>query len=68
MDTECIQDVYNPEAQFRLGNGSEDKGRIGESESAESAAPTHKRFVNLLLKKLMLTAKNATTMWTRNAL
>ena len=52
VDTECIQDVYNPEAQFRLGNGSEDKGRIGESESAESAAPTHKRFVKPTLEEV----------------
>lgn len=52
VETECIQDVYNPEAQFRLGKGSVDESRIGEGNSADGAAPTPKRFVKPTLEEI----------------
>lgn len=51
-ETECIQDVYNSEAQFRLGKGSVDESRIGEGNSADGAAPTPKRFVKPTLEEI----------------
>lgn len=56
-ETECIQDVYNPEAQFRLGKGSVDESRIGEDNSADGAAPTPKRFVKPVLEEIEVYCK-----------
>lgn len=45
VDTDCIQNGYNSDAQYRLGQGSIDQHSIGEGNSADGAAPTPKRFV-----------------------
>lgn len=45
LDTDCIQNGYNSDTQYRLGQGRVDKDSIGEGNSADGAAPTPKRFV-----------------------
>lgn len=52
VDTDCIQNGYNSDTQFRLGQGRVDKHSLGESNSADGAAPTPKRFVKPTLEEV----------------
>lgn len=51
VDTECIQNGYSSDTQYRLGKSSEDKDSIGKGNSAEGA-PTPKRFIKPTLEEV----------------
>lgn len=51
-DTDCIQNGYSSDTQFRLGQGRVDKHSLEESNSADGVAPTPKRFIKPTLEEV----------------